>query len=451
MGCFLGCFGDAKDPSRRKQRVERGGPQIQRNRVQNVQQENPVSAGLSTNETITNDLVPELRPIPDIMEQTSPSPKKKVTFNSNVTAYEHVPSIRDSIDSLHERTTDVEKEEQKDSKASYSISEEDSSIISSVASYPPNHRYYNARDSDDADDDEAEEYGDGDSDDDLDGEDDYDEYDEDIIDTKISSHEIWSEPVLTESVESRTGNSSRGAMNEEVGSPIFPDEEIKTFGSKTNARDRSDYINSVLNPVENITQWKAAKSKGTHVLKPQKENLTTAASSNPPPPPRISFSSEPTFKKKQDQSKSANQEIAVDASLSNWLALPEITPSKKTSFGGFETNTSGETVSKGCTTSVRSFVDRPILGALTVEELRQVSASNSPRKSPSRSPDEMPIIGTVGAYWSHSSSKNRSDSADSSFKGIPNTNSKYREDKRVNWHSTPFETRLDRALNQGAS
>ncbi|KAL6516197.1 hypothetical protein OROGR_019502 [Orobanche gracilis] len=61
MGCFLGCFGDAKDQSRSKQRVERGGPQIQRNKVQNVQQQSPVIAEQSTSETITNDLVPELR------------------------------------------------------------------------------------------------------------------------------------------------------------------------------------------------------------------------------------------------------------------------------------------------------------------------------------------------------------------------------------------------------
>lgn len=25
------------------------------------------------------------------------------------------------------------------------------------------------------------------------------------------------------------------------------------------------------------------------------------------------------------------------------------------------------------------------------------------------------------------------------------------QDKRVNWHSTPFETRLERALNRGAA
>ncbi|KAG2719280.1 hypothetical protein I3760_03G260700 [Carya illinoinensis] len=90
--------------------------------------------------------------------------------------------------------------------------------------------------------------------------------------------------------------------------------------------------------------------------------------------------------------------------------------------------------------------DRPILGALTVEELKQFSAPSSPRRSPSQSPDEMPIIGTVGTYWSHNTVPAKDSGSASSYKGIPNTTSKYREDKRVNWHSTPFETRLDRAL-----
>ncbi|KAI3449812.1 hypothetical protein Pfo_006477 [Paulownia fortunei] len=450
MGCFLGCFGGAKDHKRRKQRINRGSPQRQRNRVQNAQQENIISAEQSITETTPTNLVSELRTKPEGVEQLSPSPKKRVTFNSNVTTYEHV-SVHESIDSLPECTINIETEKQEDLKTSsqsHSISEDDNSVTSSVGSYPPNHRYHNARDSDD----EAEEYGDSDLDDldDLDDEDDYDDYDEDI-DARIAGQEVWSESVLTASVESRTGNPSAQAIGEEVESPMAPDEEVKAFVSKTNARDRSDYINSVLNPVENITQWKAAKAKGTHLLRPQKENLTVNFEA-----PRISFSSEPTFgqapfsfKTKSDQLKNANQEIAVDASLSNWLVSPEITPSKKTSFSGFETITAGQTTSEGCT-SVRSFEDRPILGALTVEEVRQISASPSPRKSPSRSPDEMPIIGTVGTYWNHSGSAKHSDSA-SSFKGIPNTTSKYREDKRVNWHSTPFETRLDRALNRGAA
>lgn len=358
---------------------------------------------------------------PEGVQQLSPSPKKRVTFNSNVTAYEHV-SVGESIDSLPDGALNIDEEKQDDLKTpsqSLSISEDDNSIASSVASYPPNHRYHNARDSDD----EAEEYGDDELDD-LDDEDDYDDdYDEDI-DVRISGAKVWSESVLTESMESSTGNHLSAAVSEEVESPLvisrLPDEEARAFGSKTNARDRSDYINSVLNPVENITQWKAAKSKGTHLSKPQKENLTANLEA-----PRISFSSEPTlsFKTKSDQSKHANQETAVDASLSNWLASPEITTaSKKTGFSGFQTT------SEGCASSARSFEDRPILGALTVEELRQISASPSPRKSPSRSPDEMPIIGTVGTYWNHSTSSKHSDSA-SSFKGIPNTTSKYREVK----------------------
>lgn len=462
MGCFLGCFGGEKGQKRRKQRVNRASPQRQRNRIQKVQHENLITAEQSVAETAPINLiseVSELRNKPEVVEQPSPSPslspspRKRVTFNSNVTTYEHVP-VHESIESLPGCAAN-EEEKQGDLKASShseSVSKDDDSVTSSVGSYPPNHRYHNARESDD----EAEEYGDSDLDDlDDEDEDEYSDDDEDV-NARFPGHEVWSESVLTASMESRTGNSSPPAIRQEVESPMvktqLPYEEVKEFGSRTNARDRSDYINSVLNPVENITQWKAVKSKGTSLLKPQKENTANFEA------PRMSFSSEPTFgqapssfKARSHQLKNANQEIAVDASLSNWLGSPEITPSKKSTFSGFETKSGQSATSEGCTaTSVRSFEDRPILGALTVEELRQISASPSPRKSPSRSPDEMPIIGTVGTYWNNSGSAKHSGSA-TSFKGIPNTTSKYREDKKVNWHSTPFETRLDRALNRGAA
>ena len=99
----------------------------------------------------------------------------------------------------------------------------------------------------------------------------------------------------------------------------FPESEVKPIGSNRNARDRSIYVHSVLNPVENISQWKAIKGKGTRAVKPpQKENLTSDQE------PRISFSSELSFKEssfsfksKSDQAKKPKQEIAVDASLSN--------------------------------------------------------------------------------------------------------------------------------------
>jgi hypothetical protein len=80
----------------------------------------------------------------------------------------------------------------------------------------------------------------------------------------------------------------------------------------------------------------------------------------------------------------SKQEASVDASLSTWLG----------SSGTPESN------------SVRSYSpisreDRPILGALTVEDIKISSANSSPRRSrsPSPSPDDMPILGTVGAYW----------------------------------------------------
>ncbi|CAA2933546.1 Hypothetical predicted protein [Olea europaea subsp. europaea] len=302
---------------------------------------------------------------------------------------------------------------------------------------------------------ETEEYGDSDLDniEEMDDEGDSDYYNED---DGIVCQEVWSESVLTASMESRTEDLSALVINEEVASPLIrigqPEREMEESGPKTISRDRSDYVDSVLNPVENTTQWKAVKSKGMQPLKPQKENLVADLDA-----PHISFSSfEPTFKQsshslkpKLGQLKNANNEIAVDSSLSSWLVSPDITPAKKNSYSDLETTTPEKNIPVG-STSPRSYDDRPILGALTVEELKQMSASSSPRKSPRRNPDEMPIIGTVGTYWNNSGSAKHSDSV-SSYKGIPNTTSKYREDKRVNWHSTPFEARLERALNQGAA
>ncbi|KAL0437342.1 UNVERIFIED_CONTAM: hypothetical protein Sradi_0442100 [Sesamum radiatum] len=384
---------------------------IQSNRVQNVQQESATTVEQINTEIPSTNLVSSLINEPAGDEQLSPSPRKRVTFNSNITTYEHV-SVWESINSLPECNENFGKEKQEDltgTSQSPSLSEDDSSVISSVGSYPPNHRYRNARDSDD----EAEEYGDSDMDDfaDSEDEDDYGDYDE-HTDGKISYQEVCSESVITASMESRTESPAAQATNEVESRMVKiqpPDEEVDPFGSKGNARGRNGYINSVLNPIENITQWKAAKkSKRAHPLTRQKENSGTSFEA-----PRISFSSESMFNPKSNQVKTDNQEIAVDASLSNWLVSPAKTMvSKKTSFSGPETVTSGKTMSDG-SSPLRSFEDRPILGALTVEELRQISATPSPKRSPSRNPDEMPIIGTVGTYWDHSASSTRSGSASS--------------------------------------
>ncbi|PSR89741.1 Protein JASON like [Actinidia chinensis var. chinensis] len=404
MGCFLACFGskDQKNRNRRKNKA-----QLQRHGIQR-----PLQSTVSPEQYIPAKLFSESRE--KLEEQLSPSTRKKVTFDANVKTHEHV-SVCESTELIPK--SDIEKQKgdnSEKSSLSHSISEDDS-ISSSVGSYPPNHRYQNCRDSDDEEEEFECTYSD------LDEEDNDEE--EELEDGDITGEEIW--------FESKTEISSAQAVSEGLDSPRksgFPEQEVNKIGNKQNARDRSVYVHPVLNPVENLTQWKAVKSKGTPPLKqPQKEN----------------------FKSKSDQPMYQNREIAVDASLSNWLVSSETTPTKKTSPIGPEAITSERSVSRG-SNSVMSIEDRPILGALTVEELKRFSASSSPRRSPSRSPDEIPIIGTVGTYWRHTESVKDSALA-SSFKGIPNTTSKYREDKRVNWHSTPFETRLERALNRPAA
>lgn len=443
MGCFLGCFGGDKDKKRRKNR-KKVIPRDQKHVCQD-----PQRSIISTEQSITEEppsgsLVTDARDRPE--EQLSLSARKKVTFDAKVTTYEPV-SIYESTDSLHEtkKSGEDEREEEgclaKSSKSN--SSSEEGSVISSVGSYPTNHRYQNCRDSDD----EAEEFGDSD----LDEECDLDDDDEDYGDSDCEGGEVWSESVAAGSFGSKVDKSFHQVKEQEVDSPTLmfgvPEKEARKGETLGYVRDRSAYIHPVLNPVENLSQWKSVKSKPAEPLKvlPQKENVTTEVEG-----PRASFSLEPTFKQSSScfKPKCKDQELGVDASLSNWLVTPDNT-TKKAGSSVLETVTSEKSMSQG-SNSVMSFEDRPILGALTVEELKQHSVTSSPRKSPCRSPDEMPIIGTVGTYWNPLGSAKDSGSA-SSFKGIPNSTTKYREDKRVNWHSTPFEARLDRALKQGAA
>ncbi|XP_016502293.1 uncharacterized protein LOC107820516 [Nicotiana tabacum] len=454
MGCFLGCFGGDKDKKRRSKQRHKVIPRDQKHVCRD-----PPKSTISTEQSITEEpssenfvaearddgsrnLVAEAQDRSE--EQLSLSARKRVTFDSKVTTYDPV-SIYESTDSLPESKKAGENEEEEGclAKSSQSnTSSEEGSAISSVGSYPPNHRYQNCRDSDD----EAEEFGD---DSDLDDECDLDDEDYSGDSDCEGGIQVWSESVVTASLGSKVDDKSFHLVNdeEEVDSPAMfgvPEKEMRKGETKGYVRDRSAYIHPVLNPVENLSQWKSVKSKAAEPLKllPQKENFAAEVEG-----PRASFSLEPTFKQSSSSSfrpKLKDQETGVDASLSNWLVTPDTT--KKAGSGMLEAVTSEKSISQG-SNSVMSFEDRPILGALTVEELKQMSAYSSPRKSPSRSPDEMPIIGTVGTYWNPSTNSGSA----SSFKGIPNSTSKYREDKRVNWHSTPFETRLDRALKQGSA
>ena len=335
------------------------------------------------------------------------STRKKVTFDTNVKTYE--PVLVDEAADLQPEKSEEGGEDEASVKSSQLKSCSEDSSVTSTGSYSTNHRYQNCRDSDDDEDGEMD-YGDSDvtdddDDDDGDGDGDmgeeYDKFGEDFEDGLVCSK-------------------ARTAVNqvfvEEVEDPIVTcDRDVRSIGSNVNARDRSVYVHPVLNPVENLTQWKAVKAKRAPPLRSQKENYISSQES------RAALSAEPSFKEpsfslksETDPSKKLNQEIAVDASLSNWLASSETTPVKKASSVALYVDTPQS--SRG-SNSVISHEDRPILGAMTVEELKQFAVSSSPRKSPSRSPDETAIIGSVGTYWNFMGSAEDSGSA-TSFKGI---------------------------------
>lgn len=330
-----------------------------------------------------------------------------MTFDSNVKTYEHVSCDEDRNVVLESKGSGKKGEEESTAELSQSKScSEDSSITSISGSYPPNHRYQNCRDSDD----EYEELDYEDSDLEEDEDEDDNDGDRGLEDNNLDEDDAHG------IVESRRTISAAHVFTEEA----------KPVGSNPYARDRSVYVHPVLNPVENLSQWKAVKAKREPPLRPQKENFVSNQD------PQVSSGSEPSFKElsfsfksETKQDKNSHEEIKVDASLSNWLVSSETTPVNKS--GTTDLNTIPHDKSKSQESNLsRSPDDRPILGALTVEELKQFSASSSPRRSPSKSPDEMPIIGTVGTYWSHTVPAKDAGSV-SSYKGIPNTTSKYRE------------------------
>ncbi|KAK8565265.1 hypothetical protein V6N13_020386 [Hibiscus sabdariffa] len=405
MGCFLACFGSSKNRKQRNKSYEAShfvffplySPQ--RN-VSHIAQ-STVSLEQSSLGTPINS-VKEVRD--DKAEEqlgfgsgSSSSSRKKVTFDTNVKTYEHVLVDESTDFDLHNEEEGGKKLQVKEGENLAKPRESEDSSESSSTSYPPNHRYQNCRESDDEVDDELdyEESDVGDDEDDI----------EDYGAVESNYAEEESEPI----------DLIRGIR-----------------------RGRDGDVHPVLKPVENLDQWKAVKSKGSTPLKLQKENLSLEQEE-----PRLSTSLDRSPK---DGSFSFSEEVSVDASLSNWLSSRETTPAKKSST--FDACTQERSVSPGSIPMKMSPEDRPILGALTLEDINKFSASSIPRRSPSRSPDEMPIIGTVGTYWNHHESTTTKDSA-ASFKGIPSSTSKYREDKKVKWHSTPFEKRLERALNRG--
>ncbi|KAK7356445.1 hypothetical protein VNO80_15717 [Phaseolus coccineus] len=298
MGCFMACFGLSNKRKRRKTpyKVLAGHQRYGNYEVLAI-----------TEKSIIPDS--DFRGRDEVKEQNSnKSKKKKVTFNLNVQVYESNPT---AYQVLHN-----EEEEDKNNTA-----EPESSRALPVR-YPTNHRYYNCGDGHGEEDEMA--YEDSDIDDyDDDGEFDDDEYDWDDGGSDGSlendESEIYDEnPRQKEFSESCYRSLTQDKVKNQV--PVDPSHaEVKSSG-----RDRSMDMHSVLSPVENLSQWKAIKTKVAASSKHRrKENVPSNQQTSMPLVSEASLNFSPcSLESNALQSKPLLPEMAVDASLSNWVVSP---------------------------------------------------------------------------------------------------------------------------------
>ncbi|XP_019181492.1 PREDICTED: nuclear polyadenylated RNA-binding protein 3-like [Ipomoea nil] len=273
MVCFLACFGLTKKQRRRKPR----------NKTQPTHQVEgryvPLDSGKPEepdSETRNDGSVSK--------ESLAVKVKKKVRFNLDVKTYEP----------LHQE--EIEDDEEKPEWE-----------------YPSDYRYYNCRESFDEEDEIELEESDLEDDDDID---DYDGDDEDYTrDDNEAQAEVSEKFTKTENTDAVSGG------DDEPKSRVLVSDSCE---SNRNTRNRSQYVNSVLNPVENLTQWKAVKAREQRErtqVKNQKENIRLEQEDHKP-----AIAKSPSDPLSLSNNKHNVSDLQVDASLSNWLLWSENKP-----------------------------------------------------------------------------------------------------------------------------
>ncbi|KAL2230113.1 UNVERIFIED_CONTAM: hypothetical protein Sindi_1605700 [Sesamum indicum] len=314
MGCFLACFGFKKKKNRRK--PGKKSPSLQHNHGSYVPLDSEASIKLDIDENhITSSDSCQLKV--KVKEPSISKIKKKVTFNLNVKAYEPIPDEDDDdigtyLSEGAEETKWEFDAETKSMRIQYSN--------------PASYRYRNCLDSyDDEDDELSIEDGELNFEEVEDSDEEVDDFCSNRSDDGTLSEEDFpwqSSSVVIESDEVVINNQ---ITKEKNGNSIDLQSREVGLGSNLHARDRSQYVSSVLNPVENLSQWKAVKAKtATPQLKYQKENSMLKQEGQNHSSTRAESDSF-AFKKTRSLSVPRPQQptIAVDASLSNWLGSLE--------------------------------------------------------------------------------------------------------------------------------
>ncbi|KAK4282930.1 hypothetical protein QN277_014245 [Acacia crassicarpa] len=309
--------------------------------------------------------------------------KRKVNFDLKVNTNEE-PSAQQII-----RDSNKSKQDQDETPQA---SECPSPVASGKSSHFSRYRYQDCSDEEceDFDLDENDKFVNDDDDDDADN--------EERGEGGGAVNRTWiqeesSESLFSLSTDSRKQVSGAEKAENEVNSSMPVRGTEPFLGSS----GRIQSVSSVLNPIENIIQGRVEKATAMQPRKYEKDITSSEKDITGKSKSGKSGLKVSNDKERHNKFDDENQEeIGVDTSLSSWLVT---TPDSKNG-----TNSVGACtpISKRSSVSPLSHEDRPILGALTVEELRKFSASSKPSRRPkSRSPDETPIIGTVGSYWSY--------------------------------------------------
>ncbi|KAK1395360.1 Pheromone-processing carboxypeptidase KEX [Heracleum sosnowskyi] len=319
MGCFLACFGYSN--KRRKRR---------KSSIRILCEDHASPLGHGSYETLQPEVVPlniTEDPIKDKPKDSLSSKiRKKVSFNLNVKMYEPIPNdeTADCFPVFNEiKTWEKSGEVMEKSKSNHG---DEGNSIGSEMVYPANYRYQNISGSYDEEEDIRFEESDLDDDDDYDADTD----EEDSWESKDEEDDVWkiNEFEFIEQFYSQNGSTKDNVSNAPVPAegkdncrPLV--EDLKTFQGNCSARDRSQYVHPVLNPVANLSQWKVVKSKSVSSIMYQKENV-------PCQEPQRCFQVTPNFNQllpgsisDSNISKPLMQDKIVVTSLANWLASPE--------------------------------------------------------------------------------------------------------------------------------
>lgn len=250
----------------------------------------------------------------------------------NVQTYEPI-SNADAYFSESDKEEDKRKPDDETSRLDPSSTVlNEGSIAKTGARYSENNRYQNCRDSSDEEEEllyDDDDFELEDEDDDIGSDDDIDCYGN-MQDSRTSQKQI---PL-------QFNSSVSSSMKEQVSlwrSDVDKTEnlishhsmsvlETKTLSTSENARCRTQYVDSVLNPVENLMQWKRVKANATPVKHHHKENVALEKQFSAPFSPNARSS--PSASSLGSNSVASKPFGAVNTSLSNWLVSSNTVPSK---------------------------------------------------------------------------------------------------------------------------